>query len=95
MFKKGDISENEVSMCIGIVATVTALRAGIAKEDALRDLSRKFILTRSEYVDKISAAANTRRETYKGLIRKEKRMRDLITQYKRRHAIDQISKRLR
>ena len=63
MFKKGDISENEVSMCIGRVATVTALKAGIAKEDALRGLSKKFILARSEYVDKISAAENMQRET--------------------------------
>ena len=79
MFKKGDISGNEVSMCIGRVAMVTALKARIAKEDALCDLSRKFILAMSEYVDKTSAAENTRRETKKGLIRKEKRMRDLIT----------------
>ena len=84
MFKKGDISRNEVSMCIGRVATVTALKAGIAKEDAFRSLSRKFILARSEYVDKTSAAENIRRETKKGLIKKEKRMRDLITRYKRR-----------
>ena len=91
MFKKCGIGGNEVSMCIGRVATVTALKAGIAKEDALRDLSRKLILARSAYVDKTSAAKNTRRETKKGLIRKEKRMRDLITQYRRRHAIDQIA----
>ena len=52
MFKKGDISGNEVSMCIRKVATITALKVGIAKEDALRGLSRKFILARSEYVDK-------------------------------------------
>ena len=42
-------------------------------------------------MDKTSAAENTRREIEKGLIRKEKRMRDLITQYRRRHAIDQIA----
>ena len=91
MFKKGDISGNEVSMCIGRVATITALKAGIAEEDALCGLSKKFILARSEYVDKTSATENTWRETEKGLIRKEKRMRDLITQYRRRHAIDQIT----
>ena len=79
MFKKGDISGNEVSMCIKKVATITALKVGIAKEDALRGLSRKFILARSEYVDKTSATENTWRETEKWLIRKEKRMRDLIT----------------
>ena len=79
MFKKCDISGNEVSMCIGRVATVTVLKAGITKEDALYGLSRKFILVRSEYVDKTSAAENTKRGTKKGLIRKEKRMRDLIT----------------
>ena len=91
MFKKGDISGNKVSMCIGKVATVTALKARIAKEDALHDLSRKLILARSEYVDKTSAAENIRKETKEGLIRKEKRVRDLITQYRRRHAIDQIA----
>ena len=79
MFKKGDISGNEVSMCIRRVATVTVLKAVIAKEDALRDLSKKFIVASSEYVDKTSAVENTQRETEKGLIRKEKRTRDLIT----------------
>ena len=59
MFKKGDFGGNEVSMCIGRVATVAALKAVITKEDALHDLSRKFILTRSEYVDKTSASKNT------------------------------------
>ena len=78
-------------MCIGRVATVTALKVGIAKEDALCDLSRKFILARSEYVDKTSATENTPRETNKGLNRKEKKMRDLITQCRRRHAIDKIA----
>ena len=77
--KKCDIIGNEVSMCIGRVATVTTLKEGITKEDALRDLSRKFILAWSEYVDKTSAAENTRREKKKGLIRKGKRMRNLIT----------------
>ena len=67
MFKKGDISGNEVSMCIRRVATVIALKAVIAKEDALRDLSKKFIVARSEYVDKTSAVENTRRETEKGV----------------------------
>ena len=43
-------------MCIGRVATVTALKPGIAKEDALRGLSRKLILARCEYMDKTSAA---------------------------------------
>ena len=79
MFKKCDICENKVSMCIERVAMVATLKAGITKEDALHDLSRKFILVRSEYVDKTSASENKRRETKKGLIRKEKRMRNLIT----------------
>ena len=42
-------------------------------------------------MDKTSAAENTRREIEKRLIRKEKRMRDLINQYRRRHVIDQIA----
>ena len=79
MFKKYDISGNKVLMCIERVAMITALKAGITKEDALRGLSRKFILAKSEYVDKTSASKNTRKETKKGLIRKEKRMRNLIT----------------
>ena len=69
MLKKGDIRENEVSMCIGRVATLTALKVRIAKEDSLCDLCRKFILAMSEYVDKTSAVKDTRRETEKGLIR--------------------------
>ena len=91
MVKKCDISRNEVSMCIGRIATVPALKAGITKEDALRCLSKKFILARSKYVDKTSASENTRRETKQGLIMKEKRMRNLITQNRRGHAIDQIA----
>ena len=67
MFKKGDISENEVSMCIKRVTTVTALKVGIAKEDALHVFSKKFILAKSEYVDKTSAFENTWRETKKGV----------------------------
>ena len=70
---------NEVSMCIGRIATVPALKAGITKEDALRCLSRKFILARSKDVDKTNASENMWRETKQGLIRKEKRMRNLIT----------------
>ena len=42
-------------------------------------------------MDKTSASENTQRETKKGLIRKEKRMRNLITQDIRGHAIDQIA----
>ena len=59
MFKKCDISGNEVSMCIGRVATVTALKVGIAKEDALHGLSIKFILARNNNVDKKNAVENT------------------------------------
>ena len=91
MFKKCDINGNEVSMCIRRVTSITSLKAGITKEEALCDLSGKFILARSEYVDKTSAPENTRRETEKRLIRKEKRMRNLIFQYKREYAIDQIA----
>ena len=78
-------------MCIKRVASITSLKARITKEDALRDLSEKFILDRSEYVDKTSAPENTWREIEKRLIRKEKRMRNLITQYRREHVIDKIA----
>ena len=91
MFKKGDIDGNEVSICIRRIAMVTVLKAGITKEDAPRGLSRRFILARSKYVDKTSASENMWRETKKGLIRKEKRMRNLITQDRRGHAINQIA----
>ena len=90
MFKKGDIDGNEVLMCIMRVALITSLKDGITKGDALRGLSGMFILARSEYVDKTSTLENTRRETKKRLIRKENRMRNLITQYRRGHVIDQI-----
>ena len=79
MLKKDDISENKVSMCFGRIATVSTLKARTIKDDALRGLSQKFILARSKYVDKTSASENTWRETKKGLIRKDKRMRNLIT----------------
>ena len=78
-------------MCIKRVASKISLKAGITKEDALRGLSGKFILARSETVDKTSAPENTQREIKKRLIRKKKRMRNLITQYRRGHAIDQIA----
>ena len=52
MFKKGDISGNEVSMCIRRATSITSLKAEITKEDALHGLSGKFTLARSEYVDK-------------------------------------------
>ena len=90
MLKKCDINRNEVSMCIERVAMVTALKEGITKEDALCSLNRNFILAKSEYVDETSASENTLRETKKRLMRKENRIRNLITQYKRGHAIDQI-----
>ena len=86
MFKKYDSRGNEVSMCIKRVASITSLKAGITKED----VSGKFILAKSENVDKTSAPKNPQRETEKRLIWKEKRMRNLITQYRRGHAIDQI-----
>ena len=79
MLKNGDISGNGVSMCIRRVASITLLKVGITKEDALRGLSGKLILARSEYVDKTSAPENTRRETKKRLIRKEKGIRNLNT----------------
>ena len=91
MLKKCHINRNEVSMCIGRIVAVLALKAGITKEDAFRCLSRKFILARSKNVDKTSASENMRRETIQWLIRKEKRMRNLITQDRRGHAIDQIA----
>ena len=91
MLKKCDISRNEVSMCIERIATIPALKAGITKEDALHCLSKKFILTKSKDVDKTSTSENTWRETKQGLIRKEKRMRNLITQDRRGHAINQIA----
>ena len=72
MFKKGDINENEVSICIGRITMVTALKAGITNEVALRGLSRKFILARGKYVDKTSASENTRRETKKGRLGKRR-----------------------
>ena len=67
------------------------VEGGITKEYVFSGLSGKFILARSEYVNKTSAPKNMRSVTEKRLIRKEKRMRNLITQYRRRHAIDQIA----
>ena len=91
MFKKCDINKNEVSMCIGRIVVVPALKERITKKDALRYLNRKFILARSKDVDKTSASENTLSETKQGLLRKEKRIRNFITQDKRGHMIDQIA----
>ena len=73
--KREECSKNvtsAVSMCIGRIAAVPTLKVGITKEDALRCLSRKFILVRSKDVDKTSASENMRRETKQGLIRKRR-----------------------
>ena len=67
MFKKCDISRNKVSMCIGRIAAVPVLQAGITKEDVFLGLSRKFILARSKDVDKTSASENMWRETKIGV----------------------------
>ena len=92
MLKKCDINGNKVSMCIRKIAMLLALKAGITRGDALRGLSRKFILARSKYVDKTSTSKNMRRETKKGLIRKIRElMRNLITQDRRGHVIDQMT----
>ena len=91
MFKKCDISGNEVSMCIRRGGSITSLKEGITKEDTLCGHSEKFILANSEYVDKKGAPKHMRREIENRLIRKEKRMRNLIIQNRRGHAIDQIA----
>ena len=49
MFKKCDISRNEVLIRIRRVASITSLKGGITKEVTLRSLSGKFILAKSEY----------------------------------------------
>ena len=49
MFRKGDISRNEVSMCIRRVASITSLKVGITKEDALCSPSKKFLLAKRVY----------------------------------------------
>ena len=67
---------------------VPALKAGITKEDALCCLSRKFTLAKSKYVDKTSASVEGDKQ---GLIRKEKKIRNLITQDRKGHVIDQIA----
>ena len=47
------------------ITTITLLKSGISQEDAFYGSGRKFVLSRSENMNKASTTKNTRREETK------------------------------
>ena len=60
------------------ITTITLLKSGISQEDAFCDSGRKFVLSRSENMNKASTTKNTRRKEIKWLVKKKKGMKNLI-----------------
>ena len=60
------------------ITTITLLKFGISQEDAFCDFNRKFVLSKSENMNKASTTKNTRRKEIKWLVREKKGMRNLI-----------------
>ena len=59
------------------ITTITLLKSGISQEDAFCGSGRKFVLSRSENMNKASTTKNMRKEI-KWLVRKKKGMKNLI-----------------
>ena len=60
------------------ITTITFLKFGISQEDAFCGFSRKFVLSKSENMNKASTTKNTRRKEIKWLVKEKKRMRNPI-----------------
>ena len=60
------------------ITTITLLKSKVSQEDAFCGFSRKFVLSRSENMNKASTTKNTRRNEIKWLVRKKKGMRNPI-----------------
>ena len=59
------------------ITAITLLKFGISQEEALYGFGEKLVLSRSENMNKTSTTKNMRKEI-KWLVRKKKRMRNLI-----------------
>ncbi|WP_233351467.1 hypothetical protein, partial [Vibrio cholerae] len=75
---ESDISGEKVAMSLRGITTITLLKFGISQEDAFCGFGRKFVLSRSENMNKTSTTKDTRRKEIKWLVREEKEMRNLI-----------------
>ena len=60
------------------ITTITFLKFGISQEDAFCGFSRKFVLFRSENMNKASTTKNMKGKEIKWLVREKKGMRNLI-----------------
>ena len=60
------------------ITTITLLKSEVSQEDAFCGFGRKFVLPRSENMNKASTTKNTRRKEIKWLVREKKGMRNLI-----------------
>ena len=60
------------------ITTITLLKSGISQEDAFCGFGKKFVLSKSENMNKASTTKNTRRKEIKWLVREKKGMRNLI-----------------
>ena len=60
------------------ITTITVLKSGISQENAFCGSGRKFVLSKSENMNKASTTKDTRRKEIKWLVREEKRVRNLI-----------------
>ena len=60
------------------ITTITLLKSGISQEYAFCGFGRKFVLSRTENMNKASTTKNTRRKEIKWLVREKKGMRNLI-----------------
>ena len=60
------------------ITMITLLKSRISQENAFCGFGRKFVLSRSENMNKASTTKNTRRKEIKRLGRKKEGMRDLV-----------------
>ena len=60
------------------IATITLLKSGISQENAFCGSGRKFVMSKSENMNKASTTKKTRRKEIKWLVREKKGMRNLI-----------------
>ena len=65
-------------MSLRRITTITLLKSRISQEDAFCDFGRKFVMSRSENMNKASTTKNTRRKEIKWLVKEKKRMRNPI-----------------
>ena len=79
--KNGESSKKVTSaesMSLKGITTITLLKSGISQEEAFCGFGRKFVLSKSENMNKASTTKNMRRKEIKWLVKEKKGMRNLI-----------------